>query len=251
MSRLHRSMSPHRVLALSSIAAALAVTGCSSSDSTGTNANAALQLSIFTPAAVGSSASLMSTGADFTVITSGTHTLDLSSAALDLSAVEVHTATGVEIENESECEHKTACDPIVGAPITVTLAPTGSTVSVTSALVPEGTYREIELKIASVRLVGTFDGSAFDVTVPLNVKVKQEFNPPVQVGGTGTASNVTLDVPVLDWLRNADGTLVDPRELATSTTLQQQLVQRIKSSMKAFRDDDHNGGDDDHGNGHE
>jgi hypothetical protein len=229
-------------------AAMLAAIACS--DSTGNGATAALQLSFFAPSTGTASVANLVADPAFTVITGGGHTVDLTSAAINLSAVEVHTSTGVEIENETECEHAVACDRVVGSPLTVTLSPNGSTVTLTTATIPEGTFREIELKVASIRLVGTFDGAAFDLVVPLNVKLKQEFSPPVQVGGTASASNLTVNVPVLTWLKNPDGTLIDPRQLATNATLRATLLARIQASLKAFRDDDHNGGDDDHGNTH-
>ena len=224
-----------------SLAAALglvAFTGCASDSITGSARNA-VTLSFAAPSGTASA----SLGSNIPITRNG-HTLDITSAALNISKVELHSTVG---QSETECNDHRDCGALSATPLVVTLGPTGAIVTVTTAIVPPGTYREIELKVASVRLVGTYDGKAFDVVVPVNVEREMEFNPPVSVGGAGDAArNITIAVPFTTWFMNADGSLVDPSRLATDATLRAYVASRVRASFHAFRDDDHDSDDDDH-----
>jgi hypothetical protein len=182
-------------------------------------------------------------------ITNNGHTLDITSATLNISKVELHSTKG---ETESECDDDHDCGPLASQPLVVTLSPTGALVTVNTTVVPAGTYREIEIKVGSVRLVGTYDGRAFDVVVPINVEREMEFQPPVTVGGADDpARNITIAVPFTTWFTNADGSLVDPARLATDATLRATVASRVHASFRAFRDDDHDSDDDDHEESHD
>ena len=177
-------------------------------------------------------------------ITNGGHTLDLTSAALNISKVELHSTTSGEME--TECDDGHGCGVVASTPLVVTLTPTGAVVTVATAIVPAGTYKEIGVKVSSVRLVGTYDAKAFDVVVPVNIEREMEFKPPVTIGGSSdVARNITIAVPLTNWLRNPDGTLVDPAKLATDSSVRAAVVSRIRASLRAFRDDNHNNRDDD------
>src|SRR5262249_15607192 len=107
-------------------------------------------------------------------------------------------------------------------------------------LIPAGTFTEIEFKVSLARLVGTFDGNAFDVTLPVNVKSEIEVATP-RVVKEGTATSITINVPIAMWLSNPDGSLVDPRQLLSNQTLAAAVRARIQASFHAFQDDDHDG----------
>lgn len=177
-------------------------------------------------------------------ITSGGHTLDLTAASLLVSKLEFETASGADVNQE--CDEGHGCSSVLPQPITVDLNTGGGVVTVTAGMIPAGSYREIEVKVSSVRLRGTYDTQAFDVTLPVSVEREMEFNPPLVVGGTGDTRNVTISVPVATWLTNPDGSLVDPRALATNATLRAAVISRINASLRAFHDDDRDGNDDDH-----
>lgn len=225
------------------LGALLAVSGCA--DSLTSGGRAPLSLSFGTQRSASASVS-PSGGASASLIpiSNGGHTLDLTAASLLVSKVELETAGGDEIEQE--CDEGHGCSNLVTAPITIDLNPNGGVVTVATSVIPAGSYREIEVKFASVRLRGTYDAQAFDVTLPIDVEREFEFNPPLVVGGTGVPRNVTIDVPALTWLRNPDGTLIDPRTLATNGSLRSAVVNRIKATFKAYHDDDKDNDDDDH-----
>ncbi len=238
------SASSHTLRAGALLALALVtLVGCSASDSMTANGRSAVTLS-FAPRAATSAASYSAIP-----ITRNGHTLDITSATLNISKVELHSTTG---EHEMECEHDAGCGNLATTPLVVNLTPDGAAVTVSTGIVPEGTYREIELKLASVRLVGTYDGHAFDVVVPVNVEREMEFQPPVTIGGANDpARNITIAVPFTDWFTNADGSLVDPARLMTDSSLRDAVINRVRASFHAFRDDDHDMDDDDHDDEHD
>ena len=222
-----------------------ALTACSSSDSL-TNGRSTMSLS-FAPQGASATADRAPVGvsASASPITSGGHTLDLTSAAINISKVELHTADRGDMDN-NECDEGKGCGTVANTPLVVTLTPTGAVVTVATAIVPAGTYREIGVKVASVRLVGTYDTKAFDVVVPVNVEREMEFKPPVTIGGaTDVSRNITIAVPLTTWLTNGDGTLVDPSTLATDASARAAVASRIRATLRAFRDDNRNNKDDD------
>ena len=239
------SYSTNTIRAGVAAAIALASLACAGSDSLTANGRRSVSLS-FAPQGTSASGDRVPAGASATAvpITSGGHTLDLTSAALHFSKVELHTVDKGDVETECDDDH--GCGAVASTPLVVNLTPTGAVVTVATALVPAGTYREIEVKIASVRLAGTYDARAFDVVIPVNVEREMEFNPPVSVGGASDVTrNITIAVPLTTWLKNADGSLIDPSRLATDASLRATVASRIRASLRAFRDDNHNNRDDD------
>ena len=223
-----------------------ALAACSASDSM-TNNRSTMSLSFAAPSAAARSASM---SASLVPVTNGGHTLDLTAVTLGITKVELHSVAKGEMENEG-CDDGHGCGKLVPTPVEVTLSATGGVVTAGTSLVPPGTYKEIGVKVGTVRLVGTYDTKAFDVTLPVNVEREMEFKPPVTVGGaTDPQRNVTISVPLSTWLTNSDGTLVDPAKLATDATLRAAVAQRIRASFKAFRDDKKSNHDDDNDEQH-
>jgi hypothetical protein len=124
----------------------------------------------------------------------------------------------------------------------------GGITTIGANAIPAGTFREIELRVSTARLIGTFDGAPFDVTVAVNTRGEIEFATPLVVAD-GTPTSVTINVPVGNWLTNADGSLIDPSKIPSSSTLGAQVRSRIIASLRAFEDEDHDGHDD-HEGGH-
>src|SRR5438309_2019344 len=120
-----------------------ALAGCSSSDSLTAGTGRALSLSFTTQNATAATADVGVSASAVPVTVNG-HTLDLTTAALNISRVELHDTQRGELEEE--CEHHAGCGVISGSPLVVTLTPTTAMLTVTTALVPPGTYREIGIK---------------------------------------------------------------------------------------------------------
>ncbi|HEY6827699.1 MAG TPA: hypothetical protein VI259_12655 [Gemmatimonadaceae bacterium] len=250
--------SPTRAAVTGSLIALALVAGCS--DSTATN-RAPAQIA-FTSGATSAANALL------VPVTSGGHTLNITQATLTITRVELKpTATNVCAGDDgadanivpsgvvSRDDHGDngqnvdgdGCHELKAGPISVDLPLNGGITTLAANAIPAGTFREIELQVSTARLVGTFDGAPFDVTLTVNTRGEIQFAAPLVVAD-GTPTSVTINVPVDGWLVNADGSLVDPSKLSTNATLLAQVRSRIIASFRAFEDEDHDGHDDHGGN---
>ncbi|HEX6559736.1 MAG TPA: hypothetical protein VF021_09750, partial [Longimicrobiales bacterium] len=130
---------------------------------------------------------------------------------------------------------------------TIALPLSGGVITPIDEPLPPGDYESIEMKITSVRLRGTYDGQAFDVTVPVHGEIETEFEPPFHIASDSDRLNITVQVDASQWL-HANGALVDPNQLAGNETLLEQVAHQIKASFRSFEDNDRHG-DDDHDEG--
>lgn len=85
----------------------------------------------------------------------------------------------------------------------------------------------------------------FDVTVPVGTEFELRLSPPLVVGSATDPVNVSINVDVASWFRSASGAVVDPRSLATNSTLRSEFRSRVRASFRAFEDDDRDGDESD------
>lgn len=138
----------------------------------------------------------------------------------------------------------------------------GAPATLTSADLPAGTYREIKFKIhkpestepgvsanagvaemaaagASIVADGTIDGQPFTFSTPMDVEQELEGSFDLASG-----SNLTLNVDASTWFGTSSARL-DPRDAAVRS----EIEGNIQRSFKAFKDDNHDGHDDDSSHG--
>ena len=228
---------------------ALAFVACA--DSTGPNSAGTAQIAFTTSAAA--SASVIP-------ITNAGHTLDLTGASLTISRAELKAAKNdacpgdADDDDDANDDHPSSvastsqCGELKIGPTTVALPLGNGMATIPANAIPAGTFREFELRVTEVRLTGTFDGKAFDVTVPVRSKAEIEFSTPLVVTAD-QPTLITVNVPIDNWLVNTDGSLIDPTKLATSSSLLSLVKTRIMHSFHAFEDRDHDGRDDHGGHG--
>ncbi len=190
-------------------------------------------------------------------VTEGANTLVITKAELVLRELELKLST------TSSCATGTvedSCEEIQIGPSRIELPTTDVLVSPISVTVPAGTYREIEFDIrrpgtdpadvafvaanpqfnnVSIRVEGTFNGTAFTFTSQLDQEVQIDFNPAVTIG-EGT-NNVTIAVDLRSWFRNTQGVLINPATANPGQTNESSVTARIKASLRAFEDDDKSG----------
>jgi len=245
-----------RAAVTGSLAALVLASACSDS----TSANRSASQIAFT-------SGLTSANALIIPVTTGGHTLDLTQATLTISRVELKPSKSDVCESEDESGDDNLapaaaaggaslsdddhgddddCPDMKVGPISVDLPLSGGIATLPANAIPAGTFREIELKVASARLVGTFDGKPFDVTVPVNTHGEFEFSTPLLVAD-GTPTSVTINVPVGGWFINSSGALIDPSTITSNATLLARVRSNIIASFHAFEDDDHDGHEDHHG----
>ena len=206
--------------------------------------------------------------------------VDLVLRKIELKPVE---AAACEGEHEDGMEHDSAgmedstqeagqenCEEVETGPVLVSL-PLGA--AATAAMVdvnaPEGQYDRLEFRIhapkadsadlaflaahpefqgVSIRVTGTFSqaGTRTDFTFLSDLEASQEvtIDPPISVAAGGSAS-VTLRFDVSGWFLNATGdALVDPASANAGGPNQALVGENIQRSINAFRDEDHDGHDD-------
>jgi len=244
------------------VAASLAALVLASACSDSTSANRSASQLAFTSGLTSASALIIP-------VTTGGHTLDLTQATLTISRVELKPsksnlcesdveggddnlapaagAGGASLSDDKHDDDNDECPDMKVGPVSVDLPLSGGIATLPANAIPAGTFREIELKIAFVRLVGTFDGKTFDVTVPVNTRGEFEFSTPLLVAD-GTPTSVTIDVPVGGWFINSSGALIDPSTITSNATLLARVRSNIIASFHAFEDEDHDGHDDHGGN---
>lgn len=238
-----------RIVVVAMLAFTTVVAACSDSTSAKTSAST---LGFTT-------GSQSSASADAAPITVNGHTLTLSAVTLTVSRAELKPAASALCADDTGADDDQGpggassgdnhqgesddCGEMKIGPTTIDLPLDGSVVTIPADVIPAGTFQQLELRLAFVRLQGTFDGKTFDVTLSAPIRGDIQFTTPVVVTA-GTATSITVTVPVATWFTNADGSLVDPSQLNTNTTLRNQLLSRIASSFHAFEDDNHDGRDD-------
>jgi hypothetical protein len=97
----------------------------------------------------------------------------------------------------------------------------------------------------SVRVEGTFKGVPFVYTAPIKADLDLAFNPPLVIDGT--TKNATVKIDVTKWFIGTGGNVVDPTTANAGGANAKLVSANIRSSFKAFEDDDRHG-DDDHAN---
>lgn len=191
--------------------------------------------------------SSLAASASLVPVTGGGHTVDVTSIDVVLSEVtfERADATGgdadsddSDADSDSDGAHNEQVR--VGAS-TVALPLAGGVVTPFTGTIPNGTYDGLELDVEFLRIRGTYDGQAFDVTLPVNAEVELDIVPPLVVSGNGDPVNVTVNVDALSWFRTADGAVVDPRRLQTDATYRAAFIARIRASLRATEDSDRDG----------
>lgn len=265
-----------RLLPLSIPMLLLAAAACS--DST----TGALSLSLTTahpsgaplaaaPAGI-SAAPQVTTAGDSTVITLGNDTIFLRSVELVLREIELKPVEDAACDTVGGDD---GCEDFETGPVLVSL-PLGTTATETmiSVAAPPGQYDELEFKIhkpessddaafiaanptfdgVSIRATGTYSQAGsrttFVFTSDLDAQQEVGLAPPITVSA-GAGTSVTLRVDVSTWFLNAGGTaLVDPASGNKGQANESVVKDRIEASIDAFRDDNHDGHDDDDPNDH-
>jgi hypothetical protein len=177
---------------------------------------------------------------------------------------------GDDGENDGADGDEDACESITVGPMLVTLPLDPGVKLAFNAILDPGTYDEVRVKVhvpepgnpIDDAFLATPEGQGVDYSVivegkyfadknlpdfqPFTFKshlsANQEIhlNPPlvIEPGSTGFEVSVTVDVD--SWFKDDAGNLIDPR-----TADENVVNQNIRNSFRAFRDEDHDGHDDD------
>ena len=243
----------------------------------GTVGNVSLALSSRAPAGPAPSAALETArrlapavlaAGDSTVIALGNDTVIIRSLELVLREIElerVETADCDDSMASDDCEKFATGPMLVSVPLGATATETQITVAADA-----GMFNELEFEVhkpdevtdagfiasnptfadLSIRVTGTYSqaGTRSEFTFESDLNEQQEvvLDPPLTIV-EGEQTTVTLRLDVSQWFVNAGaGALVDPASANKGGPNENLVRDNIRASIDAFRDDDHDGQDDDH-----
>jgi hypothetical protein len=176
------------------------------------------------------------------VITNDGHTIDLQSADVVFSEVTFERAgvdAGDDDDSDSDSDSDHAGNETFRAGATTVALPLeGGTITPFTGTLPVGTYRGVEMDADFIRLKGTYDGQAFDVTVPINAELELAFDPPLDVTSSSTPLNVSVNIDPSKWFIDAAGNTIDPRTLSTNAEARAIFRNNVRASFRAFEDED-------------
>lgn len=190
--------------------------------------------------------------------TSAPSTIVITKAQVVFSHVELkQTESSTCAEGTQEHDD---CEEVELAPMLVDLPVNGGVSQNLTVTVPAGTYRALEAKIdavqsgepgaaeflaahpdwanRSVHVEGTYNGTPFVYDVPVEAELEMPFVPPVTVAEG--ANNLTIDIGLSGWFKDASGNPLDPSNSANWSA----IAASIRSSFHAFEDDNRDGKED-------
>jgi len=226
---------------------------------------APVTLSLAVPASTGRFGSITGPALFDLVLTDAGSTLTLSRVAIVMRKIELKR------EDHDQCDDLPSdddCEEFESAPRLFELPLDGSVDQVLSVdSVPPGRYDELEFEIhksdddtgvdslflmqnptfkkVSIRVEGDFNGNAFVYETDLDAEQEVPLAMPIDVVDGGGPINVTFSVDVDTWFRDASGNLIDPVTANKGGANEKLVENNIQRSIDLFKDDDHDGEDDD------
>lgn len=226
------------------VSASLALAACG--DLFGASAGARDASLSFAVRATPTASAVSANAADLIIVTGGGHTVDLTSADVVFGKVKFERLSGEGDDADTDEDTDTDTDSdsdgneteFKAGATTVSLPLEGGTITPFDGQLPVGSYTKVKMDADFLRVRGTYDGQAFDVTVPINAELDLRFSPPLVIGDGSDPLNVSVNVDVASWFRDANGNAIDPRQLSTNAELRALFRNRVRASFRAFEDAD-------------
>jgi hypothetical protein len=254
-------MSSSKAVSLALLASALL--GACSSSSGPSSAGRQVAFQLATRRAPTAPAAALVGGTE--VIGNGNDTIVITSAQVVLRKIELKRATPTAV-----CDSLAAhddCEELKTGPVLVDLPLGAGAARSFTVPIDTGSYGGLEFKIhapsashdaaflaanpafdgVSIKVTGTYNGVDFSYTTDLEAEQELEFSPPLQITDS-TGANLTLMIDLAKWFDNGAGGLYDPTTANHGGANENAVKNAIETSLDAFEDEDHNGGDDHHGN---
>ena len=204
-------------------------------------------------------------GAEGLVVTSGDDELVITSSQIVFRNVKLQPGQEgcVDDSEDSETEEEDDnCATMFVGPILVDIPTDALPGSEISVLIPEGSYRSVQLRLhkissnsstdaafraehpdfgdASVKVEGTFNGVPFTYLSDITATVNLPLPAPIVVGGEDQDLTVELDVG--SWFLSQSGSLLSP--LDDNNQARQAIRSNIRTAIRAFRDNNQDGQED-------
>jgi hypothetical protein len=195
------------------------------------------------------------------VIGLGNDTIVLSQVQLVLRRIELERTGGTVCDSLTTDDD---CEELKAGPILLDLPLGAGAARSFSVALDTGSYSKIKFEIhrpesnhdaaflalnpgfdgVSIKVTGTYNGTAFTYISDLDVEQEHELAPPITVTDA-TGANLTLFVDLASWFANAGNTgLIDPETANNGGAAEGEVKSNIEASLNAFEDDNHDGHDD-------
>ena len=243
------------------------VSACSEATSSG--GRHPLTVSVTSQAQSGAAADRVPAGAalgDVTIAVGGNSVVitkaQVVARRIELAPTSASACAGTTESGDEDADVEDGCAEVEVGPTLLDIPVDATTKTNITASVPPGTYRALEIRIgpitsgsrssqafvlahpelknASVRVEGTFNGKPFVFTSPIDTRIETAFSSAVTVDATNP--NVTVAIDVGNWFSDGSGGMLDPSNSANAA----RISANIAGSFRAFEDDDHDGHDDHH-----
>ncbi len=241
---------------------ALGVAAVAAACSTGTGPGGPTASLSFTTKPGGAPAFSSVAALDDTII-SGSDVLIITKAQIVLRQVELKRADGMACDSTGPAGDEDGCEEFKTDPMVVSLPLDGQVATAITIAIPPGTYNELDFEVhklegsadqalitqypdldgLSIRLEGTFNGTAFVYESDLDVEQENELTTPIVVADSTSAVNVTMGIDLSSWFRSGQA-LVDPASANHGGANESLVKENIKRSFRSFEDDDRDGHDD-------
>ncbi len=185
------------------------------------------------------------------VVGSGAAGITITAAQMTLGEIELSPSGSCGAEtNDADAagpandNHEDSCEELDAGPVTVDLPVDGTTKGTTKAMlhvtVPTGTYEGLQAELLNVQVAFTdASGAKHTFTSNAEAKLEMRFSAPLTVAAGGTL-NVTVDIDVSSWFKDASGAVLDPTNPANADAINDN----IRKSFHAFDDENQDGVDD-------
>ena len=181
------------------------------------------------------------------VVGSGAAGITITAAQMTLGEIELSPSGSCGAEtNEADAagpandNHEDSCEELDAGPVTVDLPVDGTTKAMLHVTVPTGTYEGLQAELLNVQVVFTdASGAKHTFTSNAEAKLEMRFSAPLTVAAGGTL-NVTVDIDVSSWFKDASGAVLDPTNPANADAINDN----IRKSFHAFDDENQDGVDD-------
>jgi len=255
------------VSAVLPVGAIFSLAACGTSGDVTATARQPVSLSFTTRAAATASASVSSPVSRADLVVVGNSELVISRVQLVLNRIELTRTDAVSCVSDDSSAADDAsdaaesagegCEDVSRVPVVLDLPVDAAVHTALDVPLTAGSYTRLEARLepdaaagathpelagASVRVTGTFNGSAFTFTTALRRKIEMEFNPPLVIDDA--TRNATVNIDVSSWFKSAGGEIIDPASANAGGDNEATVAANIRASFHAFEDDD-KGGDED------
>lgn len=177
--------------------------------------------------------------------------------------VTITAAKVVLDELEIESTNRDSMDFKSDSAVVVNLNLTGAMTTVSTVMLPFGTYDELDLEIHKLKsqdgaiytanpdlqnrsiyvrgYVGGDTNAVFVFTSTIEVEQEQKFSPPLVINANSPTTNIVLAIDTSTWFSDSAGGYLDPRVSQNRGVIERN----IKASINAFEDHDDDGESDD------